>query len=59
MMRRRHLAFVIDEKARQVWLQCFERTLQTAVQNYQFPQEYLEEFWQFLVDFSGWMVNTK
>ena len=59
MMRKRHLPFEIDEKARQVWLDCFKNTLVDASTKYHFPEEHLEEFWQFLVEFSGWMVNTK
>jgi hemoglobin len=58
MMRARHLAFPIDEAARQEWLACFERVLAQAVQKYNFPAEHLEGFRTFLRDFSGWMVNT-
>jgi len=59
MMRQRHLAFVIDEAARQVWLGCFKEVLKDADQKYGFPAEHLEEFWVFLERFSAWMVNTK
>ena len=59
MMRRRHLPFVIDENARQVWLGCFKKILVNADKKYGFPMEYLDSFWQFLEKFSGWMVNTK
>jgi hemoglobin len=56
-MRARHLPFEIDERARQVWLGCFERTLEGAEVRYQFPQQYMEGFKEFLKGFSAWMVN--
>jgi hemoglobin len=59
MMRRRHMPFAIDEHARQVWLQCFKKTLEEADKKYNFPMDHMEGFWNFLVKFSGWMVNTK
>lgn len=58
MMRGRHLPFPIDEPARQEWLACFRRVLDNAPEAYQFPPEYLDGFWTFLIGFSGWMVNT-
>lgn len=58
-MRQRHLPFAIDERARQVWLECFQRILQDADKKYQFPTEHLESFWHFLDRFSAWMVNTR
>ena len=59
MMRKRHLPFEIDEKAREAWLDCFKRTLVDAPTKYHFPKEHLEEFRKFIVEFSGWMVNKK
>jgi hemoglobin len=56
-MRARHLPFEIDEKARQTWLACFEKTLQNADQKYGFPLEHMESFRAFLRSFSAWMVN--
>ena len=56
-MRARHLRFEIDERARQVWLGCFEKTLEGADVKYQFPQQHLEGFKDFLKSFSAWMVN--
>src|SRR5262245_58586579 len=56
-MRARHLPFEIDEQARQVWLGCFERTLEGADVKYQFPMEHMAGFREFLRSFSGWMVN--
>ena len=58
MMRARHLPFVIDEAARQVWLTCFEQVLVEAPTTYNFPAEHLPQFREFLVSFSGRMVNT-
>lgn len=58
MMRARHVPFPIDETARQEWLACFDRVLVHAPEKYNFPAEHLEGFRQFLVGFSGWMVNT-
>ena len=58
-MRARHLPFEIDEAARQVWLACFETTLEGADSKYQFPMQYLESFKQFLKSFSAWMVNKQ
>ena len=52
-------AIVIDENARQVWLECFRKTLQDADKKYQFPMEYFDSFWGFLDRFSLWMVNSK
>jgi hemoglobin len=56
-MRARHLAFEIDEKARQVWLSCFDKILERAKEEYNFPSQHLESFKTFLKDFSAWMVN--
>lgn len=59
MMRRRHMPFVIDEEARQVWLSCFRTVLREADKKYHFPMECMEGFWRFLDQFSVWMVNAK
>ena len=56
-MRARHLPFEIDEAARKVWLDCFDRVLKNADSKYHFPPEHLEGFKKFLSDFSAWMVN--
>ena|ERR1035441_1673469 len=58
-MRARHLPFAIDEKARQIWLDCFNRILDGAQEKYSFPSQHLEGFKAFLGDFSAWMVNKK
>ena len=56
-LRARHLPFEIDERARQVWLGCFERVLEGADVKYQFPMQHMEGFKDFLKNFSAWMVN--
>jgi len=56
-LRARHLPFEIDENARKIWLACFERVLEDAVKKYSFPPQHLAGFKEFLVGFSGWMVN--
>jgi hemoglobin len=58
-MRQRHLAFEIDEAARQEWLRCFGDVLEDATEKYGFPAEHLEGFIEFLVKFSAWMVNAE
>lgn len=59
MMRKRHLAFPIDEAARQVWLSCFRKILENADIKYNFPMQHMPGFLNFLDKFSAWMVNTK
>jgi hemoglobin len=56
-MRARHLPFEIDQRAREVWLTCFERVLEGADVKYGFPPQHLQGFKDFLVSFSSWMVN--
>jgi hemoglobin len=56
-MRARHIPFEIDERARQIWLACFENTLEGAEAQYRFPPQHLQGFKDFLKSFSAWMVN--
>lgn len=56
-MRARHLNFYIDQRARDIWLQCFYAILEQAEEKYQFPPQYLEGFKKFLDGFSTWMIN--
>lgn len=58
-MRARHMPFPIDYAARQVWLDCFLRVLDTAPDAFDFPAEHLPQFRAFLTHFSEWMVNTE
>lgn len=57
MMRARHLPFPISRAARDEWLACFERVLEDAPAHYQFPEEHLGGFREFLRGFSLWMMN--
>jgi len=59
MLRQRHLAFRIDRAARDVWVGCFFRILENAVDRYDFPSQHLDDFKQFLSDFSLWMMNAE
>jgi len=59
MMRKRHMAFEIDETGRQEWLRCFKETLVDADQKFGFPLEHLPGFLTWLEGFSGWMVNRE
>jgi len=56
-MRARHIPFEIDERARQIWLECFDKVLEGADVKYQFPMEHMQGFKDFLKSFSAWMVN--
>ena len=58
MMRKRHLPFLIDEAAREIWLSCFLETLENPTE-YGFPAEHVESFRRWLDGFSHWMVNTR
>ena len=59
MMRARHMPFPITEATRDEWLACFDRVLERAVAQYQFPRQHLAGFRAFLTSFSMWMVNTR
>jgi hemoglobin len=56
-MRARHLPFVIGEKERRIWLDCFNRILEHAERDYGFPGAEIPVFQQYLEGFSAWMVN--
>ena len=57
-MRARHLPFEIDERARQVWLECFRRTLEARGPELGLPEEHISGMDAFLEGFSAWMVNV-
>lgn len=59
MMRKRHMAFEIDEESRQIWVATFRKVLDRGPERYSFPTEHLPGFYEFLESFSGWMVNRK
>lgn len=54
MMFKRHLPFKITVQAREVWLDCYRK----AIQNQNIPEDIAKSFWNYLNDFSIWMVNT-
>ena len=56
MLRRRHMPWAIGERAREIWTDCFKTTLKDF-EKYEFPEEYLPGFINFLEKFGGWMVN--
>ena len=58
-MRSRHMRFKITEEGRLIWLECFETVLQDAVEKYNFPEQHLAHFHEFLDGFARWMVNSK
>lgn len=54
MLYKRHLPFKITSEARMVWLDCYRH----ALQKQDIPEEAALSFWNYLNDFSMWMVNT-
>lgn len=57
MLRRRHFPFPIDMNGRNIWLECFLKTMEKAEEKYAFPKQHLPGFINFLTEFSPWMVN--
>lgn len=57
-LRARHMPFTIDERAKDVWLNCFEKVLVDSKEKYNFPEDCLPGFLNFLKGFSPWMVNS-
>jgi hemoglobin len=58
-LRARHLPFPIPDSSRVVWLTCFKKSLDIAVEKERFPKDSLKPFYDFLQSFSSWMVNRK
>ncbi len=54
-MRARHYPFTIDEKAREIWLQCLWRAFDTA----EFPKSLRREYWDWMEAFSVRMINRR
>ena len=54
MLAKRHSPFAITEEARIVWLQCYIEVLSKL----ELPDDVLSSFWNYLNNFSFWMVNT-
>ena len=54
-MRARHYPFTIDEKAREIWLQCLWHAFDTA----DFPKSLRREYWDWMEAFSVRMINRR
>ena len=54
-LRERHFRFLIDEKAREIWLMMYKKTLKEV----DFPKEHLEEFWNWIEPLSIRMINRR
>ena len=54
MLANRHLPFKITPKARIIWLDCYRKVLST-LEN--IPEELILALWNWLDEFSNWMVN--
>ncbi len=55
MLANRHLPFKIDPKARKVWLDCYRKVLSELSD--EIPEQLVLDFWNWLDEFSNWMVN--
>jgi hemoglobin len=55
MLAARHRYFKITPSDRIEWLKCFK----TVLEKLDVPEEVILPFWDFLHEFSNWMVNTK
>ncbi len=55
MLRKRHFPFTIDEKARDVWLECFKQ----AIIECEFPEEFRDELWEWIEPVSVRMLNRR
>ena len=54
-MRTLHFPFTIDEKARRIWL----TELRAALDEVQFPESVMEEYWNWMEAFSMRMINRR
>lgn len=54
-LRSRHFPFTIDEKAREIWLVMYKKTIKHIA----FPKEYIEEFWNWIEPLSIRMINRR
>lgn len=54
LLANRHARFVITPKGRITWLNCYREAL--LKQN--LPTDVLQAYWQYLDEFSNWMVNA-
>lgn len=54
-LRERHFRFLIDERAREIWLMMYKKTLKEIA----FPKEHLREFWNWIEPLSIRMINRR
>ena len=54
-LRSRHFKIPIDENDREIWLAMYKKTLKEV----EFPQEHLEEFWNWIEPLSIRMINRR
>lgn len=55
MMKKRHMPFAIDMKARIVWLECYRLAL---LEIDDLPDHLAVSYWNYLDNFSLWMMNS-
>lgn len=54
MLSKRHSPFRITPSVRIIWLDCYRQVLSKL----EVPENVIQSFWNFLDQFSNWMVNT-
>ncbi|HYX08397.1 MAG TPA: globin [Bacteroidales bacterium] len=54
MLAGRHARFQISPESRIVWLECYREVLHKL----HIPEHLIQSYWDWLHDFSNWMVNT-
>lgn len=54
-MTRRHAQFQITEEGRIVWLQCYQQ----LIANLDLPDHLKQSYWNYLNNFSSWMINAE
>lgn len=52
-LKKRHMPFHIDAEARETWLSCYREALQKK----DIPDNLLKTFWEYIDQFSIWIVN--
>ena len=55
MLSKRHSFFKVTPEGRMEWLRCYREVLQKQ----HIPDSMKQSFWNYLHDFSNWMVNTE
>ena len=54
-LRMRHFQITIDEKAREIWLRMYKKT----IDDFSMPREFIEEFWNWIEPLSIRMINRR